>query len=212
MSEHPTVPVDQRWLGMDKRGLPYALVALGLIALLTRIVPAINDAVAWDDPVEAGDVLDLGAGITLTPPVGWQVEDGVLTSSSGPVPVSSSSATALVVDGTTSISVTNGSWDGTPDELLDQKERIEANDPLDDRPFEVAGSRSTFSTASGIVGVSEPFTSAAGSGTNYAFVVEDADGGSIGTVITVVDASETPTSSTDEALAAVASLTVEEDR
>jgi len=30
------VPVDQRWLGIDKRGIPYAVVAVALIVLLTR--------------------------------------------------------------------------------------------------------------------------------------------------------------------------------
>jgi hypothetical protein len=205
------VPVDQRWLGMDRRGIPYALVALGLIVVLTRVVPAIDGAIEWDNPARAGDVVDLGFGIRITPPTGWQIEDGILAGQAT-FPVSAKSATAQFADGTTQITVRNGGWSGSANELLDQSDRISAVSGLaEDKAFTVTGPRTTFTTTSGIVGVAEPFSSPAGDGTIYGFVVEDAAGESIGVVVSVTDASDTPNGDAQQATDSVSSLTVDRE-
>jgi hypothetical protein len=209
-SHAPSVPVDQRWLGMDKRGLPYALIALVLLVVLTRVVPAVNAAIEWDDPVKAGDVIDLGGGIQFTPPVGWQLEDGVRVGAPVDNPVRPESARALLVNGNTEIAIVTGKWDGTADELLDQTDRLRnVSGATEDQSFKVTGDRTTFTTTSGIVGVAEPYTSATGDGTAYAFVVEPPGEGSIGIVINVGDASDSPSPTGQQARDAIASLTVQ---
>jgi hypothetical protein len=209
VSEHVVVPVDRRWLGMDKRGIPYAVVAVLLMVLLTRVVPAIDDAMTWSDPVRAGDVMDLGSGIRITPPVGWQVVEGVRVGAPIENPVSPGSARVAVVDGTTQIGVTGGAWDGTADDLLSQSNRIRvASDAGPDKLFKVTGDRYTFTTSSGIVGVAEPFTSESGDGTDYAFVVTDATGKQIGLVVSVRDSDATTTPDDQIVRDAVSSLTV----
>jgi len=195
MTQHETVPVDQRWLGMDRRGLPYAVVALVLIAVLHWVIPAIDDATAWDDPIVAGDVLDLGNGITVTPPVGWQLEDGILTSDEPTNPVDPTSPGGVRADlatGTAALSVTGAGWDGTANELMDQYNRLrEDSDEDADRVFAITGDRSSVTTASGVTGIEESFTSAGGDGRAFAFVLDDDSGTPIGVVIAA--------SATDEA-------------
>jgi hypothetical protein len=176
MSEHTTVPVDQRWLGMDKRAIPYAVVALVLIGVLIYVVPAVNGAVEFTDETVAGDVIDLGGGTTFTPPAGWLLEDGQRVNE-GLKPVDAKRANAVLVNGGVGVNVDGSFWDGTADELLDQANRLRDNSGRDDdRLFKVTGERASFTTASGITGVSETFTSATGDGTTWAFVVGDGAG------------------------------------
>lgn len=87
MQHHESVPVDQRWLGLDKRGVPYAVVAVALIFVLHWVVPAVDSATDWDNPTVAGDALDLGSGIRMTPPVGWQLEEGIRLGEEPLIPV-----------------------------------------------------------------------------------------------------------------------------
>ena len=178
------VPVDQRWLGMDRRGFPYAIVAVALIVVLVWVIPAVNDAVEWDDPTVAGDVLDLGGGITVTPPVGWQLEAGVRVGADTAGPVNADGSSTVLADGATTISITGAGWDGTADELMDQYNSLrDRSDQADDQLFAVTGTRGSFTTAAGLTGVSEAFESASGSGRAFAFVVDDDGGRPIGVVI-----------------------------
>jgi len=207
MSESRTVPVDQRWLGMDKRAIPYAVVAVALIAVLIYVLPAINGATDWSDETAAGDVIDMGAGTTFTPPAGWLLEGGIRTSDEPAVPVNASRSSAELVNGGVSVSVAGSDWDGTADELLDQANRLRDNSDQDaDKLFKVTGARDSFTTASGIPGVSETFTSATGDGTTWAFVIDDTDGGSTGIVFTAVTSNGTNAGYAGEIEAMVSSL------
>lgn len=153
---HEVVPVDQRWLGMDKRGIPYAVVALVLIAVLLWVVPAIDDATAWNNPTVAGDLIDLGDGITIAPPAGWQLEQGIRTTEESATPVNSDAASATLSNGATTVTVTGSGWTGTATELMDQYNRVrDASDEDPDRQFAVTGERSSFTTATGLTGVQE---------------------------------------------------------
>jgi len=192
MSDSHYVPIEERWLGLDKRAIPYAVVMVALIALLAYVIPAINDAVGWDDGTRAGDVIDLGGGLTITPPVGWLLEDGIRTSDDPAVPVQPDNAYALLANGGISITVVGSGWDGSADELMDQANSLrEDSDADDDKLFKVTGSRDSVTTSSGIVGVSETFTSATGDGKTFAFAVPaDGDSQSVGVVITVRSAAD----------------------
>lgn len=79
------VPVERRWFGLDRRTLPAAGVVAGLILLWAVVVPVVNRVVPADYPrIRAGDRLDLGGGVTITPPAGWLVQGDVVGSTRTP--------------------------------------------------------------------------------------------------------------------------------
>lgn len=185
MAQQESVPVDERWLGLDRRGIPYAAVAIALILVLHWVVPALDNATEWDNPTGAGDVIDLGSGVRITPPVGWQLEEGVRTTDDTVVPPNIDAALVELSNGAVTISVEGSTWDGTADELMDQYEKVrETSDEKADRVFAVDGERSSFATAAGVTGVQQAFASAGGDGRVFAFVVDDEDGRPIGVVVT----------------------------
>jgi len=115
------VPVDERVLGFDKRTLWPGLVILAVWAIFVHVVPAINDAIEFDNPIESGDVVDLGnEELTFVPSVGWNLENGVLLDEEGIVPVALGSGSALVTEEAISFDVQTAVWDGDAEALLDQ--------------------------------------------------------------------------------------------
>ena len=70
------VPVEHRFAGLDKRSFPYALFVIGVFLVATVLIPRIDDAIDWDDPVQAGEQLALTDTIAFTPTTGWNVESG----------------------------------------------------------------------------------------------------------------------------------------
>ena len=54
------VPVDGRWLGLDRRTLVPALVVLAVAALMSIVLPAANKLTPYDDEVVEGDVVSIG--------------------------------------------------------------------------------------------------------------------------------------------------------
>lgn len=202
------VPIEQRWLGLDKRAFPYAIVMVGVIALMAYIVPAINSAIDWTDQTQPGDVIDLGDGLTITPPVGWLLEDGIRTTGNPVVPVDPTNASAVLANDGVTIAVTASGWEGTTNELLDQYNTLrDRSNSEENKLFRVTGPRSSVTTASGVVGVSETFTSATGDGKAYAFAL-DVGGRPIGVIITV-DASADSLATVGDAIeATVSSLAV----
>jgi hypothetical protein len=73
------VPVEHRFLGLDRRTFPLAGAALAVWLLWAVIVPAIDDAVPWRDTVRPGDVLQLTDGVTMVPVPGWGLQSGLRT-------------------------------------------------------------------------------------------------------------------------------------
>lgn len=184
MQHHESVPVDQRWLGLDKRGVPYAVVAVALIFVLHWVVPAVDSATDWDNPTVAGDALDLGSGIRMTPPVGWQLEEGIRLGEEPLIPVRADGSSVTLANGAATISVTGSAWDGTAGELMDQYNEVrEGSDEEVDRLFAVSGARASFTTGSGLTGVQESYLSAGGDGRAFALVVDTEDGDPIGVVV-----------------------------
>jgi hypothetical protein len=116
----PSVPVEHRLLGLDRRQLPLALGILAVILVMTVVLPAIEHAVSWDDPVRAGDVIDMGSGIRFVPPVGWQLEQGARVGDEPGTGVTGAQIEALLVDGGVQVAVEASSFDGDADALLDQ--------------------------------------------------------------------------------------------
>jgi hypothetical protein len=150
------VPVDRRWLGLDRRSIGPAVLILGVALLFAGILPAINDAIAYDDETQAGDEMSLGSGITFEPTPGWQVESGVrvgeetITGAAPPVLLSQGGVTVLVQVFPTAEDAST---------VLEDFEAIsgESDTPPD---FAAVSRRAAFSTASGLPGRLEQYEGA----------------------------------------------------
>lgn len=206
------VPVEHRWLGLDRRTIPLALVVLGVMLVFMVAIPVVNDVVGWDDETRAGDVLNLGQGVTFVPPVGWELTSGIRV---GDEPVSgiTGDGAASIGTGGVQVTVNRGNFDGTPDELLDQVNRLRtASDADENRSFKVTGPRATVTTASGLTGVSEAYTSANGEGRVLAFTLDAGKGATTPTGVTItIDATDTAYADQSAALdALIDSLAVKE--
>jgi len=207
------VPVEHRWLGLDRRTIPLALVVLGLMLVFMVVIPVINDyAVDWDDETAAGDVLDLGNGVTVVPPTGWDLTSGIRVDGE-PVSGISGDGSASIGSNGVFIDVTRANFDGTPDELLDQVNRLRTkSNASGNQAFKVTGPRTTVTTAAGLTGVSEAYTSASGEGRVLALTLAAGDDGTTPTGVTItVDATDSAYAGQSAAIdALVDSLAFEE--
>jgi hypothetical protein len=188
------VPVEHRVLGIDKRTIAPSLAVLALVVFMAVILPWINDSVAYDDPIVAGDVIDLAGGkLTFVPAEGWNRTKGLLVAEQATASVGSVSRVVLE---DASVTMTTGKFDGTPDELLDQINKLN-EDLQDPRGLGASGPRQTVTTATGLTGVVETFTGLDQKGVAGAFVV-DVDGTSVGVQVVVRGSVETMSDHVDE--------------
>jgi len=142
------VPVEHRLLGLDRRQFKPALFVLAVALILIYGEQALNAAIPWHNAIKPGDVVDLGAGATAVPPVGWQLEDGALVGrTSGVSPTSSQTTLAT---GGARIVMQGAAFNGTAAAFLDQVLSVQ-----DDSNAAVDGSRTSFTTAAGLVGVAQ---------------------------------------------------------
>jgi hypothetical protein len=156
------VPVEHRFLGLDRRTFTPALIALGVALVLIYGLPALNAAIPWRNEIRAGDVLDLGHGATAVPPVGWQLESGTLT---GAAEANASTLQVLLATGGASIALRGAAFTGSADAFLDQVERAEGDAPG------VDAARGTVTTDAGLVGVAQAGSGPAGDALDVAFKV-----------------------------------------
>lgn len=161
------VPVEHRLLGLDKRSFPYAFFVIAVFIVAAIVVPRVNDAIAWDDPVVAGDELALTSSIAFTPTIGWNVESGHRLGKDGAV---GQKGEATLVGEGVNFSIVPDSFDGTPAALLNQITRVTSS--TDDSTFHVDGTPTTVTTTSGEVGVMQPYSSVRGDGLVAAFVID----------------------------------------
>lgn len=163
------VPVERRFLGLDKRTILPAIGILALVVLFASVLPAVNDAVPYDQEVEAGDVFDLGAGVTFVPATGWGIVKGTLTTDS--TRSGAKSPTAIVVNGGVTFRVEQAPFTGTPNQLLTVINRTTAS-LRDNDGFHATGERATVTTNQGEEGVGEEFTGTDSTGVLVAFVFD----------------------------------------
>ena len=161
------VPVEHRWLGLDRRQLKPAIFVLVVALLLIYGWPALNAITPWDNPIKAGDVLDLGDGATAVPPVGWQLEDGTLVSDN--TGVSATRDNVKLAMGGATIELTGAAFTGSAAQFLDQV--ILSEDPN----ANIADTPATFTTASGLVGVVRSASGSAGDELLAAFKMSTTD-------------------------------------
>jgi hypothetical protein len=159
------VPVEHRWMGLDRRTIPPAL-GVALLALVWAVlVPVIDRAVPEDRRVEAGQVYGAGNGVTVAPPTGWNVESGVPTSEGSPDRPAPDGVE--VTSGGTTVRVLSVRWDGTLPELLDRVDEIHRD--VDDG-WQVTGGTGSLTTQDGVTGIGEDWRSGDRSGRVLAFL------------------------------------------
>jgi hypothetical protein len=198
------VPVEHRILGIDRRTIAPALAVLAFMVLMAVGLPALDESVDYDDPIVAGDVMDLiGGTLTFVPAEGWNRVDGSLV---GEGAVESVGSVSTVVIEDVALSVTTGEFEGTPDELLDQINEL--NDTLQDpRGLGAAGPREEVTTPGGLTGVAETFTGLDQRGVTGAFVV-DVDGTSVGVEVVVKGSVESMSEHFEEIIAMLDSMSL----
>lgn len=154
------VPVEHRFLGLDRRTFKVGFIGLAVALVLIYGLQGLNAAIPWHNEIRAGQVLDLGGGATAVPPTGWQLESGTLTGGSG---ASATNLQVLLASGGATIELVGTSYDGSAAGFLDQVERSEGDAPS------VSGSPGTLTTDAGLVGVVESRTGPGGDGIAVAF-------------------------------------------
>ena len=165
------VPVEHRWLGLDRRSIPYGLVAFAVIALWAWVLPWVNAQVAWDDTTGAGEAFQVTTEVTMTVAPGWGVVSGLRTVDEprGGDEAREVEQTVLVKDGVV-LAIQQGPFEETATRLLEQVNRITGAQVSG---YHVSGDTHNVTTAAGLRGVTEDFNSATGAGTVTAFVVDD---------------------------------------
>lgn len=161
------VPVEHRVLGLDRRSFGLALTALVIYALWAWVMPWIDRQVAWDDPIRAGDSIQVTKNVTMTPPVGWGLAAGLRTSDKTNSGETAANQTVLYKDGIT-LSIITGPFDGTPARLVRQAERITGTGG----DFKVLTDARTTTTSGNLKGVVEGFQSQRLAGILAGFVVD----------------------------------------
>jgi hypothetical protein len=114
------IPVERRWLGIDRRSIVPAAIALAVALVTIFVLPFVDDEVRYHDPVVAGDVMALEGDITFVPEPGWGIEAGVRARS--PLAGGAYPGKAVVVQGDSTFAVQADSFNGDAGDLLDTVE------------------------------------------------------------------------------------------
>ncbi|WP_200932656.1 hypothetical protein [Aeromicrobium sp. Leaf245] len=161
------VPVERRWLGMDRATLVPAAVVTALVVLAFWVLPAIDDHLQVDDPIRPGDVVQVGSA-ELVPATGWNLVAGVRqgeAKTTGMYPQQ-----AVLTSGGLTFQVLVDDYDGTAAELLEQVEQN--NEQVKDTAFAVSGDPTTIQSTGGDRGALATFTSADSDGFLAAYVFD----------------------------------------
>lgn len=153
------VPVERRFLGMDRVTLLPAGIVATLVAVAFWVLPAIDNSLSVDDPVRAGDVVRVG-NTEFLPAAGWNLDRGLRAgaSTSGGYP-----DTAVLTDEGLTFKVIVGDFDGTADELLGLLETN--NDKLGENAVAIDTGRATsIQSTDGQVGALAQFSTASAEG------------------------------------------------
>lgn len=168
-------PVEFRLLGLDRRTFALPLIVIAVFALWGFVVPQIDNAVDYDDPVRAGDALIIGDTATMAPPVGWGVSSGVRVGEG--VRAGVTDPRVAITGDTVGVTTQSGSFAGGPAALV--KRVTETDETLGaDSAFTAKGSPTTVSV-DGRRGVVQEFKTLTGEGAIFAFTEN-------GTGITIV--------------------------
>lgn len=182
------VPVEQRLLGLDRRTIPLSLVVVALVLLTVVVLPAVTRSLQSPDLVDAGDrvVLVGPDALTVTPPVGWDLVDGVRVGETAFVALPSR---VVLAHGGIRVAIETAEFDGSPDELMD---RVGERNARQDDLLDVGSvkTRAPVTLADGTPGVAEVYTGLDRKAVVLTFVLDADDGRQVGVAITAVGSAE----------------------
>jgi len=166
------VPVERRFLGFDKATIVPSVVILVFVLALGTWLPNINKLISYDNEAKAGDVLDLGEGIRITPVPGWNIVSGLRVTDEPNTGRGSIENTVTLVSGAVTFQVVRAPFAGTTSELLDQVNR---NNELlkDNQGFHVTSPAATATTSQGDEGLVERYAGTDTEGITAAFIFGD---------------------------------------
>jgi hypothetical protein len=162
------VPVEHRFLGLDRRTIPFAAVAVAVWLLWAVVLPWVDEQVSWDDQIRAGERVQLTDDVSFAPATGWGLTSGLRSSDRTSSGLRSLDAVAVGKDGVTFFAQ-QGPWTGTPRALLGQITKITTIESNGD-DFAVSTRPTTIHTSSGATGVLEGYRSPRVEGLIAAFV------------------------------------------
>ncbi|WP_433384296.1 hypothetical protein ACQPZX_23550 [Actinoplanes sp. CA-142083] len=162
------VPVERRLLGLDKRTLPPALAVVLLFAIAVWALPWVNEKVHVDDPIVAGDVIQVGPSVEFVPAVGSNLVHGLRQGDAG---ATGYPEQAVVTYEGIGFEVIADAYDGTPAQLLEQ---IKKNDEglRDNGGLRVTGDPVTITNDAGDEGVFARYDGNGSIGAIAAFVFD----------------------------------------
>jgi hypothetical protein len=155
----------ERIAGIDRRTVGPALLVLALAVAMSVVLPAIDSETSYRDEVHRGDVVQIADGITLVPTPGWDLADGALAGETRS-PIGTTTSTQLI-DGSVKFSVHAAPFDGTPSQLLERIDQIDA----DLGSAHGATRRYPVTTRQGARGVAKDFVGVNKQGSEVAFVL-----------------------------------------
>lgn len=162
------VPVEHRFLGIDRRTIPFAAAAAAVWLLWAVVLPQIDERVGWDDAVRAGERIQVSDTVSFAPAAGWGVLRGLRTTDVTDSGLRSLDQTVITNDGVT-FYVKSGDFKGTPRELLEQITKITTTTAGPDG-LHISTPATSLQTATGLDGVLEGFRSPRADGLIAAFV------------------------------------------
>jgi hypothetical protein len=141
------------------RNVLWSLAVLAILSGLGLGLPALNGAIAAAQPVPAGVAYYIGAGVSLVPPAGAQVD----VTKTAPTATQGS---ALFLLGGVRYTVRAAPFSGRLDEAVAQlRVRVTAT-----RGYQVTGPETSVSTSAGVAGRQGGYTSPGGQGHYSAFL------------------------------------------
>ena len=160
------VPVQHRFGGLDRRSFVPALVVVGIWLLWAVAVPHLDGAIDHEDQVRSGERFAISDELAITPPSGWDVISGFRVTD---VPATGSGDEAVFSNGTVTVIVSTDDYTGTPNDLLEQIDKVTSATGAVES-FHVTDGRASVTTSTGLTGVSETYTGRGFEGTITAFV------------------------------------------
>ncbi|MBO0676653.1 hypothetical protein JRC04_04140 [Mycolicibacterium sp. S2-37] len=162
------IPVERRWLGVDRRTVAPALAVLGLAFVTTVALPVADGFVDYRDEVVAGDVIELDGGVTFVPEPGWGITAGVRAGQ--PAADGTYPPLATLVDGDVVFAVQSDTFAGDAKALLEQL--AATPEVLNAGQLQIIGERTSVTTDAGNAGVMVPVATPDGEGVLAAFVLD----------------------------------------
>lgn len=126
-------PIEQRWLGMDRRLLLPTLAVFATVLVLAGVIPAIDESMHAGE-FEPGETLTVSNQLEFDAVAGW-------FPGGAPMP---SSPTLEIFKGGVTMTIRVGGWKGSSDDLLDEL--------LEESDYYEKGDRESFTLPSGPMG------------------------------------------------------------